>query len=211
MCCFLINNISIRLRVKMSTFNFLVYVEKYSQDILQDTASWWDWDYLWNLFTIMLFCRCCFVLYFYVWTTHAHIIQAPTIGMKTHTLLFPELYIYTEKSGLFMLLFHKPFLATALMDYTTNWICFIASSHPPPISLFACPQAPPACICPKEMGLNYSKYNPRQEKVASIRFCHGSFINSSILSPSPSRLAQSKVMFLEVTQHFQVHRAGHMG
>lgn len=48
--------------------------------------------------------------------------------------------------------------------------------------------------------------------MGSITFCHGSFINSSpLFHPASSVLAQSKAMFREVTQHFQVHRAGHMG
>lgn len=61
-------------------------------------------------------------------------------------------------------LFCQSFLAAVLMDYTTNWICFLVSYLPPHIFLSACPQIPPACICSKQMSLNYYKYNPRQEK-----------------------------------------------
>lgn len=99
-------------------------------------------------------------------TTHALINQVPVTDMKTHSLLFPVLCTYAEMGGLLMLLF---FFLPAIFSCSVNGLhnqldllhCFLPS---PTVSLSACPQAPPACIFPKDMGLNYSKYNPRQEK-----------------------------------------------
>lgn len=79
----------------------------------------------------------------------------------------------------FMLLFCQPFLAAALMDYTTDWICFTASSHPPQSLFLTVLKLLLHAFVLKTRVLITLNITPDRRREGSITFCHGSFINSS--------------------------------
>lgn len=143
-------------------------------------------------------------------TPHSQLNQSPLTDIKTALLQLPVLYTYTERGDFFF----SPAIFSCSVNGLHNRLDLLQSFLPTPqpsLFLIVLKLLLHAFVL-KTWVLITLNITLDRRRVGSITFCHGSFIYSSpFLHSSRSMLAQSKAMFLEVTQHFQVHRAGHMG